>query len=96
MKLIKKYLKVVREIYEYFDYVAGEKILPIEDYTEFDWYYSENERNIYFKSTEDIDYFSEIGTIYYGQYDKLDMVMFEIQDDVLLIFDGKNEVYIDE
>ena len=35
MKLLKKYFKVVTEIYNYFDYDGGKKIYPIEDYTEF-------------------------------------------------------------
>ena len=108
MKLIKKYFKILHQIYDYFDYESGGKILPIEDYTEFDWYHSKENGIIYYKSKdsnkinqEDFlktinGLFSEEGQIYYGQYDKSEMVMFEVYDDVLLIFDAENEIYIDE
>jgi len=108
MKLIKKYFKILHQIYDYFDYESGGKILPIEDYTEFEWYYSVDDGIIYYKSKtpskqitiDDFnlknELFSESGQIYYGQYDKSEMVMFEVYDDVLLIFDAENEIFIDE
>jgi hypothetical protein len=96
VKLIKKYFKIVSQIYDYFDYTSGSKVLPIEDYTEFEWHYIEDESIIYFKSKEDKELFSEEGQIYYGQYDDSEMIMFEVYDDVLLIFDAEKEVYFDE
>jgi len=96
MKLIKKYFKIVNQIYDYFGYESGKKVLPIEDYTEFKWYYSEDEGTIYYNSINDESVFPEIGTIYYGVYDDSEMVLFEIADDALLIFDAKKEIYIDE
>lgn len=96
MKLIKKYFKIVNQIYDYFDYTSGSKVLPIEDYTDFEWHYSDAEGTIYFKMKEDNGLISESGIIYYGQYDNSEMILFEVQDDVLLIFDAEKEIYFDE
>ena len=96
MKLLKKYFKAIHEIYDYFGYETGEKILPLEDYTEFEWYYNEDEEIIYFRTIGDKDIFSETGKIYFGEYDDSEMIMFEIFDDALLIFDAHKEIYIEE
>jgi len=96
MNLIKRYFKIVKQLYDYFDYSSGVRVLPIEDYTEFEWYYSEDESIIYFKTKDNDELFSEEGIIYYGQYDNSEMIMFEVYDDALLIFDARKEVYFDE
>ena len=95
MKLIKKYFKALNQIYDYFDYSSGEKVLPIEDYTEFDWYLNKSKNIIYYKTSEDKNFFSEKGNVYFGVYDS-EMIMFEITDEVLLIFDSKKEIYFDD
>jgi len=94
MKLLKKYFKVIHEIYDYFGYETGEKILPLEDYTEFEWYYKDDV--IYFKTKGEEELFSETGIIYRGEYDVSEMIMFEVKDDVLLIFDAHKEIYMEE
>lgn len=96
MKLVKKYLKIVDQIYDYFEYSSGDNVLPIEDYTDFEWMYSEDEGVIYFRTKGDDMLLSEAGVIYYGQYDLSEMIMFEVHDDALLIFDTQKEIYIDE
>ena len=37
MKQLKKYFKVVHELYDYFDYSSDGKIIPLEDFTDFYW-----------------------------------------------------------
>jgi len=96
MKLLKKYFKVIHEIYDYFGYETGEKILPLEDYTEFEWYYNDDEGIIYYRSIGEEELISEEGTIYYGEYDNSEMIMFEVINDSLLIFDAHKEIYIEE
>ena len=96
MKILKKYFKIVHEIYEYFEYEGGEQIYPIEDYTEFFWvinddfiYYSENKED------------SFVNDEYLELYKGEEYTMFLIKDthnldDCLIIFDNKKELYLDE
>jgi len=88
MKLLKKYFKVVHEIYDYFDYSGGKKIFPFEDYTDFEWYKKDN--RIYY-SIEDSDYFNDE---YLEEYTGEEYTMFLIKDSLnvdecLVIFDNQ-------
>jgi len=64
MKLLKKYYKTIKEIYDYFDYASNGSTLRIEDFTEFYWQYSQNESKsgtkLYYSSKkEDVKEFSD-------------------------------------
>lgn len=93
MKLLNKYFKIVRKIYNYFDYSGGKKIYPFEDYTEFDWYKKDNR---VFYSLDGSDFFSDEYIEEYVGEDGL-YTMFLIKDslnidDCLIIFDNKKLV----
>ena len=95
MKQLKKYIKVVREIYDYFEYSSGKKIYPIEDYTEFFWKKSDNK--IYY-SDNGTDF---VDDIFIEEHIGDEYIMFLINDthnldDCLIIFDLKKQVVIDE
>jgi len=95
MKLLKKYFKIVKEIYTYFNYEGGQQIYPIEDYTEFYWqcnnnfiFYSEDKKNVY-----DDEYLDK----YIGE----EYTMFLIKDthnldDCLIIFDNQKQIFNNE
>jgi hypothetical protein len=88
MKLLKKYLKTVHDIYEYFDYVSGEKIFPLEDYTLFNW--TTNSNKLYY-SIDDDDYITDD---YIEEYIGEEFTMFLIKDSLnldncLIIFNNK-------
>ena len=92
MKALKKYLKIVKEIYDYFDYSSGEKIYPIEDYTDFFW--KKKNDKIYY-SDNNIDF---IDDIFIEEYIGDDYIMFLIKDthnldDCLIIFNLKKQTY---
>lgn len=92
MKLLKKYFKVIHEIYEYFDYSSGERIYPIEDYTDFEWDKINN--NVRYHSDGDTDF---INDEFIDEYVGDDYTMFLIRDslnvdDCLIIFDNKKYV----
>ena len=95
MKILKKYFKIVKEIYEYFDYEGGEQIYPIEDYTEFFWIKTE-ELIYYSENKEDSFVFDEYLDEYLGE----EYTMFLIKDtnnldDCLVIFENKKMLYFE-
>jgi len=86
---LKKYFKIVNEIYEYFDYSGGEKIYPIEDYTDFEW--NKTEKEIHYDIDNDGQYVSDE---YIEEYVGEEFTMFLIKDSLnldncLIIFDNK-------
>jgi len=92
MKLLKKYFKVIHEIYEYFDYSGGERIYPIEDYTDFEWDKINN--NVRYRCDGDTDF---VNDEFIDEYVGDDYTMFLIRDslnvdDCLIIFDNKKYV----
>ena len=95
MKLLNKYFKVVQEIYEYFDYVGGKQIYPIEDYCDFFWMKTDN--TIYYSENKDSgSSFDEYLEEYIGE----EYTMFLIKDthnldDCLIIFENKKEIYLE-
>lgn len=92
MKLLKKYFKIIQDIYDYFDYSGGEKIYPIEDYTDFYW--DRNKNNVRYRCDGDIDFIcDEFLFEYFGD----DYTMFLINDSLnvdncLIIFDNKKYI----
>lgn len=97
MKQLKKYIKTVKEIYEYFEYESGKHIYPIEDYTNFFWYTKEN-KIFYNDSKDSIEYIEDD---YIEEYEGEENVMFLIKDthnldDCLIIFDLNKQIYNDE
>jgi len=89
MKLLKKYFKTIDQIYEYFDYESGPKVLPLEDYTDFDW--TKNKNEIYYSIEEGSDYITDE---FIEEYKGEEYTMYLIKDslnleDCLLIFDNK-------
>jgi len=92
MKLLKKYFKIVNDIYTYFDYDGDEQRYPIEDYTEFFW--QKQEQFIYYSEDKKIIYDDE----YLEEYQGEEYTMFLIKDthnldDCLVIFENKKEIY---
>jgi len=88
MKLLKKYFKTIDQIYEYFDYESGPKVLPLEDYTDFNWTKKDNQ---IFYSSEDDEY---VNDEFVDEFKGEEYTMFLIRDslnldDCLLIFDNK-------
>jgi len=91
MKLLKKYFRIVHEIYDYFDYSGGKKIYPFEDYTEFDWYVLNDK--IYY-SLEGSDYFFDD---FLEEYKGEEYSMYLIKDSLnidncLIIFENKKMI----
>jgi len=91
MKQLKQYFKIVREIYDYFDYSSGRKIYPIEDYTEFYW---KTNQNIIFYSDNKKDF---VDDVFIEKHNGDEYVMFLVKDthnldDCLIIFDKKNQI----
>lgn len=91
MKQLKKYFKVVKEIYDYFDYSNDKKIYPIEDYTDFYW---KKKNNKLYYSYDKIEFYDDI---FLKEYEGDDYIMFLINDthnldDCLIIFDLKKKL----
>lgn len=91
MKLLKKYFKVVHEIYDYFDYTSGKSIYPIEDYTDYNWSKSLDSTIYYFVDVDDDPIIEKYIEEYVGE----EFTMFLIQDslnldDCLIIVSNKN------
>ena len=89
MKLLKKYFKVIHEIYEYFDYLQDDKNYTIEDYTDCEW--SKTKTSLHYWIDEDDD---PIEDEYIEEYIGEEFTMYLIQDslnldDCLVIFDNK-------
>jgi hypothetical protein len=96
MNLLKKYFKVIHEIYEYFDYSGGEKIYPIEDYTDFEWI--KTNKYVSYHCEGDIDFITDE---FINEYTGDDFTMFLIKDSLnvdncLIIFDNKKYVGEDD
>ena len=98
MKLLKKYFKIVHQIYDYFDYTSGEKIYPIEDYSDFEWTHSEKIKIINYRTEDDDDF---MGDDYIEEYKGEEFTMFLVKDslnldDCLVIFDNKKYLSKDD
>lgn len=96
MKQLKKYIKIVHEIYDYFDYTSGEKIYPIEDYTKYEWN-KYNNKLFYWIDDDDDPIYDDIVEEYKGD----EYTMFLIRDtlnldDCLVIFDNKKYLAEDD
>lgn len=92
MKILKKYFKIVHEIYDYFDYSSGKKIYPIEDYTDYRWQINNNTLHYWVDADDD-----PIIEDYIEQYDGDDYKMFLIKDslnfdDCLIIFNKEKQI----
>jgi hypothetical protein len=97
MKQLKKYFKIVKEIYDYFEYESGKHIYPIEDYTNFYWYVKDN--RIFYNDSENSEEYIE--DVFIEKYNGEEYVMFLIKDthnldDCLIIFDIKKQIYFED